>query len=250
MATATLEQRETSALIGSDKVEGTNVYRSNGDKIGSIERIMLDKHTGKVAYAVMSFGGFLGIGHEHYPVPWSLLDYNTKLGGYEVNISDQQLKGAPNYAQRQRLGLGGPQARPAGVRLLPRAAVLDVTRRSRREHDPEKWDRFSDKIMLKEPIAPFGFPSGAIFMLGLRGNHGMPHGPISFARPQPDSRRAVLRPRCPRRLSRRGDHRLDHPLARRRRRRGPACSSANISPAGSTTCAATTATPSTSRSTW
>ena len=85
-------------LIGSDKVEGTNVYRSNGDKIGSIERIMIDKLSGKVAYAVMSFGGFLGIGHDHYPVPWSLLTYNTKLGGYEVNISDQQLKGAPSYA--------------------------------------------------------------------------------------------------------------------------------------------------------
>ena len=73
MATQTLEQRETTTLIGSDKVEGTNVYRSNGDKIGSIERIMLDKQSGKVAYAVMSFGGFLGIGHDHYPVPWSLL---------------------------------------------------------------------------------------------------------------------------------------------------------------------------------
>ena len=92
------EKRETSALIGSDKVEGTNVYRSNGDKIGSIERIMLDKQSGKVAYAVMSFGGFLGIGHDHYPVPWSLLTYNTNLGGYEVNISDQQLKGAPSYS--------------------------------------------------------------------------------------------------------------------------------------------------------
>jgi hypothetical protein len=98
MASATLERRETAALIGSDKVEGTNVYRSNGDKIGSIERIMLDKQSGKVAYAVMSFGGFLGLGHEHYPVPWSLLTYNTKLGGYEVNISDQQLTGAPSYA--------------------------------------------------------------------------------------------------------------------------------------------------------
>ena len=92
------EKRETSTLIGSDKVEGTNVDRSNGDKIGAIERIMLDKQSGKVAYAVMSFGGFLGIGHEHYPVPWSLLTYNTQLGGYEVNISEQQLKGAPNYA--------------------------------------------------------------------------------------------------------------------------------------------------------
>jgi hypothetical protein len=98
MALATAEKRETASLIGSDKVEGTNVYRSNGDKIGAIERIMLDKQSGKVAYAVMSFGGFLGIGHDHYPVPWSLLTYNTNLGGYEVNISDQQLKGAPAYS--------------------------------------------------------------------------------------------------------------------------------------------------------
>ena len=98
MATQTMERRETASLIGSDKVEGTNVYRSNGDKIGSIERIMLDKQSGKVAYAVMSFGGVLGLGHDHYPVPWSRLTYNTKLGGYEVNISDQELKGAPKYA--------------------------------------------------------------------------------------------------------------------------------------------------------
>jgi hypothetical protein len=98
MATAAVETRETTSLIGSDKVEGTNVYRSNGDKIGSIERIMIDKQSGKVGYAVMSFGGFLGIGHDHYPVPWSLLTYNTRLGGYEVNISEQQLKGAPSYS--------------------------------------------------------------------------------------------------------------------------------------------------------
>src|SRR5215213_3756353 len=88
MATGTVERRETASLIGSDKVEGTNVYRSNGDNIGAIERIMIDKQSGKVGYAVMSFGGFLGIGHDHYPVPWSLLNYNTQLGGYEVNISD------------------------------------------------------------------------------------------------------------------------------------------------------------------
>ena len=60
----TLDKHETFNLIASDKVEGTNVYRSNGDKIGSIERLMLDKLSGKVAYAVMSFGGFLGIGQK------------------------------------------------------------------------------------------------------------------------------------------------------------------------------------------
>jgi hypothetical protein len=95
---ASTEINETSTLIGSDKVEGTNVYRSSGEKIGSIERIMIDKRSGKVAYAIMSFGGFLGLGHEHYPVPWARLTYNTSLGGYELNISDAELKGAPKYS--------------------------------------------------------------------------------------------------------------------------------------------------------
>ena len=96
-----LSKRETFGLIGSDKVEGTAVYRSNGDRVGTIERVMIDKITGKVAYAVMSFGGFLGIGNDYYPVPWSLLTYNESLGGYEVNISDTQLKGAPRFTKDQ-----------------------------------------------------------------------------------------------------------------------------------------------------
>src|SRR5262245_53253329 len=73
------ERRERHGLIGSDNGEGTDVYRSTGEKIGEIERIMLDKRSGKVAYAVMSFGGFLGIGHDHYPVPWARLTYNERL---------------------------------------------------------------------------------------------------------------------------------------------------------------------------
>ncbi len=63
----TLDKRETATLIGSDKVEGTPVYRSNGQRVGQIERIMIDKISGKVAYAVMSFGGFMGIGEELLP---------------------------------------------------------------------------------------------------------------------------------------------------------------------------------------
>src|SRR5438067_13840505 len=91
------ETRETGSLIGSDKVEGTNVYRSNGEKVGSIERVMIDKRGGKVAYAVMSFGGFLGMGEDFYPLPWSLLTYNERLGGYEVNITEAQLQRAPKF---------------------------------------------------------------------------------------------------------------------------------------------------------
>lgn len=84
-------------LIESDRVEGTAVYRSDGTKIGSIERIMIDKYSGQAHYGVMSFGGFLGLGHDHYPIPWAKLDYNPELGGYEVNITDAELKNAPHF---------------------------------------------------------------------------------------------------------------------------------------------------------
>jgi PRC-barrel domain protein len=97
----TLDRRETYSLIGSDKVEGTAVYRSNGERVGKIERVMIDKLTGKVAYAVMSFGGFMGIGEDYYPLPWSLLTYNPRLEGYEVNVGEQQLKGAPRYSKHE-----------------------------------------------------------------------------------------------------------------------------------------------------
>jgi hypothetical protein len=91
------EQRETHDLIGSDKVEGTDVYGTGDQKIGSIERVMINKRSGQVAYAVLSFGGFLGIGDDHYPLPWPALTYDTRLGGYRTNVSKQQLEGAPKY---------------------------------------------------------------------------------------------------------------------------------------------------------
>ncbi|NIX75961.1 PRC-barrel domain-containing protein [Microvirga terricola] len=82
-------------LIASDKVEGTPVRRMDGEKIGTIERVMIDKKSGKVAYAVMSFGGFMGLGEEYYTLPWGVLTYNTRLDAYELNLSEEQLRGAP-----------------------------------------------------------------------------------------------------------------------------------------------------------
>jgi sporulation protein YlmC with PRC-barrel domain len=70
----------TAELISSEKVEGTAVYDRKGDKIGSVHHLMINKYTGQVAYAVVSFGGFLGIGAEYYPIPWRLLDYEALAG--------------------------------------------------------------------------------------------------------------------------------------------------------------------------
>jgi len=92
-----MAERETSSLIGSDKVDGTAVYGADQEKIGSVERVMIDKLSGKVAYAVISYGGFLGIGDDHYPTPWSNLKYDTELGGYVVNLTKDQLDSAPKY---------------------------------------------------------------------------------------------------------------------------------------------------------
>jgi PRC-barrel domain len=87
----------TVSLIGSDKVEGTAVYGADKRKIGSVQRVMIDKISGKVAYAVVSFGGFLGMGED--PMPWSKLDYDMQLGGYRVDITENQLKGAPKFSR-------------------------------------------------------------------------------------------------------------------------------------------------------
>jgi hypothetical protein len=96
--TMVTEARETVNLIGSDKVEGTAVYGADGNKIGSIERVMIDKLSGKVSYAVLSFGGFLGIGDDYYPLPWQSLKYDTNLGGYVTGITEAQLQNAPKYS--------------------------------------------------------------------------------------------------------------------------------------------------------
>jgi len=92
------DRRETVSLIGSDKVEGTAVYGMDDRKIGSVQRVMIDKISGKISYAVVSFGGFLGMGEEYFPMPWAALKYDAGLEGYRVNnMTEDQLKGAPKF---------------------------------------------------------------------------------------------------------------------------------------------------------
>jgi len=85
----------TGHLIASGKVAGTAVYAIGGDHIGSIVDVMLDKATGRVAYAVLTFGGFLGIGSKQFPLPWEMLSYDTTRGGYVVKIDKARLERAP-----------------------------------------------------------------------------------------------------------------------------------------------------------
>lgn len=101
MDTATNRASDTETtsgtLIAASKVNGTTVYNTGGEKLGSVYDVMLDKQTGNAAYAVMSFGGFLGIGEKYHPLPWKKLHYDIGLGGYVVDLDRRVLQDAPAY---------------------------------------------------------------------------------------------------------------------------------------------------------
>jgi hypothetical protein len=82
-------------LISSEDVQGTEVYGAGDEAVGEIDHLLIEKVSGRVAYAVMSFGGFLGLAHSHYPIPWSALKYDTALGGYRTGITEGQRRDAP-----------------------------------------------------------------------------------------------------------------------------------------------------------
>jgi PRC-barrel domain len=102
MASSDIATDETIDLIASDKVEGTAVYNRAGDRLGKVENFMVDKVSGKARYAVLSFGGFLGIGKERYPLPWDLLAYDSRQGGYVVDLDKSILENAPRYNEESQ----------------------------------------------------------------------------------------------------------------------------------------------------
>lgn len=98
-----MDKMTSGNLINAEKVHGTDVYNMKGDKLGAIEDLVLDKEKGYVRYAVLSFGGFLGLGDKHYPLPWAALKYDTRKDGYVVNLSKEQLENAPAYESDEKI---------------------------------------------------------------------------------------------------------------------------------------------------
>jgi hypothetical protein len=94
---SSVEMDETTDLIASNKVEGTAVYNRQGEKLGEVYNFMVGKRSGEVAYAIMSFGGFLGIGQKYHPLPWNALTYDTSKKGYVIDADKERLMRAPSY---------------------------------------------------------------------------------------------------------------------------------------------------------
>jgi sporulation protein YlmC with PRC-barrel domain len=83
--------------IRATTVKGTDVYNGAGEHLGEIDDIVIGKRDGHAEYAIMSFGGFLGMGGKYHPLPWQSLNYDPGLGGYVVELTREQLEGAPAY---------------------------------------------------------------------------------------------------------------------------------------------------------
>jgi hypothetical protein len=92
-----LETDENLRLISSKKVEGTPVVGRNGETLGTIQSFMVDKYTGRVAYAIMAFGGTAGFGASLFPLPWPLLEYDVEKDGYALDITKEQMSSAPRF---------------------------------------------------------------------------------------------------------------------------------------------------------
>jgi PRC-barrel domain len=90
-------------LISAATVNGTSVYGRDGDRLGSIEDIMIDKVSGRAVYAVLAFGGFLGMGTRFHPLPWSTLKYDLDRNGYVIDLDKDRLAAAPSHARDEAL---------------------------------------------------------------------------------------------------------------------------------------------------
>jgi len=99
--------------IKSSRVVGTDIYNQGGEKIGVVEDIILDKTSPRIMFAVVSFGGFLGIGQKYHAIPWSLLDYDEDTGGYVVPLTREVLERAPTYDLDELIMEDGAGARQA-----------------------------------------------------------------------------------------------------------------------------------------
>lgn len=84
-------------LMGTDTLIGNDVVNAKGENLGDIKEIMLDVSTGTVSYAVLSFGGILGVGDKLFAVPWSALTLDTKEHRFVLNVDKERLKEAPGF---------------------------------------------------------------------------------------------------------------------------------------------------------
>jgi sporulation protein YlmC with PRC-barrel domain len=90
-------QSFTNSPVKASSIIGTDVINPEGEGLGDIKEVVIDPRTGKVAYAVVSFGGFLGVGEKLFAIPFSAFTFNEEDNGYILDVSKERLKTAPGF---------------------------------------------------------------------------------------------------------------------------------------------------------
>jgi len=85
------------AFMSASSLIGNDVYNKQDEDLGDVKELMLDMHTGKITYAVLSFGGFLGMGEKLFAVPWSALTLDTENKRFTLDVSKDRLESAPGF---------------------------------------------------------------------------------------------------------------------------------------------------------
>jgi hypothetical protein len=130
-----------SSLIASDRVEGTKVLDRSGKDIGTIKCLKIDKVSGRVAYAVAEFGGFLGMGGHEYTIPWGALEYDAAKHRFSTDLTKEQLEGAPSSSRRSSDHAYRASAGGVGTGRRPDTDITDSEPDSDLDDDGETWDR-------------------------------------------------------------------------------------------------------------
>lgn len=115
---STVHDQADHRLILGRRVTGTPVFNKAGDRIGQVDDLSIERESGRVVYAIIAFGGFLGIGEKFHPIPWSLLDYDPAHSGYVVPLDKAALESAPCYDRYELSAVGGPSHQGYGEQIF------------------------------------------------------------------------------------------------------------------------------------
>ena len=136
-------------LMGADTLMGEDVYIQRGEDLGDIKEIMLDMNNGKVAYAVLSFGGFLGMGDKLFAVPWNALTLDTENKRFILDVDKDRLESAPGFDKDDWPDMADPTWQSTIHSYYGMKAYTDADYGERKQHEKHSPDHLI-------PVSPSG----------------------------------------------------------------------------------------------
>jgi len=110
--------------IESDRVEGTAVYDARGHRVGEVKRLIIEKVSGQVAFVIIAFQSFFGLGEDDHALAWNKLHYDQALEGYKTDVTEEELRAAPDFSVRTDQDDQGDPGFQAYYRIPPSSRAI------------------------------------------------------------------------------------------------------------------------------